>query len=345
MCLVFDRGGTKSRLCLRSQGSNGRKKSATSVKVRGAFRRDLTGQATLARPHSLNEVFIGYTSYDPTTLTTDFAKNANSGPMIPVVAKRRVLLPNMPSGAPISPQQFFLTICFDVPFTWVKRPGQNLLVEVRVHSNSNANSNFLYQFDAVNNDRTSRLMAWGNTTATLGLKGTNGLVMKFDDQKCAPNKKPMAYYELFGQGCAGTGGKPGIVFPPAARSGFGNLDGAFAMSTKNMRIQQLIEATELPSRSTKIISYAERKASWPRNHPGKSFPLELRFGMTTRTASTMTSNFATNAFGSTATRQWMPSDARLAGLQFHNQFAVFDPKANGLGLVWSNGATATLQTQ
>ncbi|MFQ5505514.1 MAG: hypothetical protein ACE5F1_12055, partial [Planctomycetota bacterium] len=38
----------------------------------------------------------------------------------------------------------------------------------------------------------------------------------------------------------------------------------------------------------------------------------------------------------------IPKDARLCGVQFHNQFFVFDSTANQLGLSWSNGGSGRI---
>ena len=50
----------------------------------------------------------------------------------------------------------------------------------------------------------------------------------------------------------------------------------------------------------------------------------------------------TDATGAATVTLELPNTPALVGVVFHNQFAVVDPPANGLGLAWSNGGTAQI---
>jgi len=49
-----------------------------------------------------------------------------------------------------------------------------------------------------------------------------------------------------------------------------------------------------------------------------------------------------DATGAAALTIAIPDVAALVGAAFYNQFYIADPLANGLGLAWSNGGTATI---
>ena len=54
---------------------------------------------------------------------------------------------------------------------------------------------------------------------------------------------------------------------------------------------------------------------------------------------------ATDASGKASVAFAVPPNAALLCLSFYNQFAVFDPAANALGLSFTNGGMATIGNQ
>ncbi|MFQ5504613.1 MAG: hypothetical protein ACE5F1_07445 [Planctomycetota bacterium] len=240
------------------------------------------------------EIKIGYTTFTQNTVTSSFAGNFNSGTPARVLARRCILVPNMPPTRPTNPALFFFRICLDRPFPWVRQTGRNLLIEVVVWGNSRGNAIYTFPLDAASGTTTSRIYASGNPTASTGTVSRGfGMVFEFDTVGCK-NKNP-GCYRTFGKGCPGTGGFVGHIAPSAARTEWGNTANAWTFGSGPQRWQQEINASEMPRIPTRIITYAQRDDEVARTSPASTITIQMKFGMTSKNNATMTSNYATNA--------------------------------------------------
>lgn len=126
------------------------------------------------------EVALGGTTFDDQTIGNAFDANfdAPSTPKTTVFQRRTFALPMMPATN-ANASVFFLTIPFDAPWPRTLAAGENLLIDVVVHGNSNNNAQFRYALDSVNGGaRTTRIFAVPPAPTGTVLRGS-GLVMAF----------------------------------------------------------------------------------------------------------------------------------------------------------------------
>ncbi|MCA8972675.1 MAG: hypothetical protein KDC95_23005, partial [Planctomycetes bacterium] len=119
------------------------------------------------------EIRLGLTTYDPTTMTNDFAMNA-TGAQTTVLPATVVNLPA--TVANTDPNAFTSRIAFTTPFFYAAT--SNLLVEIRNTSTANQ----IHPYDAISGSSTNTTRMWASpVTATTGSLGRNyGLVMRFE---------------------------------------------------------------------------------------------------------------------------------------------------------------------
>lgn len=162
-----------------------------------------------------------------------------------------------------------------------------------------------------------------------------------------------------------------VILPSGYASAWGNYNNAIPMTFGITRYQQVFPGTELPTSFT-MQSLSFRRDEQFTGYAGGAVDVEILLGCvalyvigfsdkTWGSLNLPLSLTALNAPGCNLLVSYelplptttddggnarvdlaIPSDKLLKGRQFFNQFAIFDRTANGLGIVWSNGATATI---
>ena len=247
------------------------------------------------------QIDVGYTTLTPATITTTFASNFDSGPPITVLPQRTVVLPDMnPIPNPV-PSSFLVEIPFVNPFPYQPQAGRNLLVQVTQRGNGAGDQPFVYMLDAATNTTTSRLVS--TPTATTGTVSHNaGLVMAFS-------------YD----------GSSSAV-PLLTSTGEPVLANTFSVDVSQAR----------PNAPALLLIGASNQ-SWN----GIPLPLPLAAagapGCSLLAAGDTIVAVATDGSGRAAFTFAVPPDPTLLGARLFNQYAVFDPGANAMGLVWTRG--------
>jgi hypothetical protein len=274
------------------------------------------------------EMWLGYTTYDHNSLTNVYATNATM-PLVYVLGRKMVQLPNMPPSNPTNPQEFFIQIPFDRPFPWAQQPSLNLLIEVRQWGNSNNNSIFTFPLDAHSGTTTTRLYASGSPGATSGTLGVGyGHVMCFLDKV-----KVSGQATAFGKGCPGTGG-PGNAVPVLA---------AVTRPVINMVYQLAISSAARNSVGILFTGASNTNAG------GLPLPFDLApvgaHGCSLLCSLTVITAPAIDAGGNGSQTYPLPNDRSLIGAHVYSQVAVLDTMANALGFAFTNGMDAHIGEQ
>jgi hypothetical protein len=148
---------------------------------------------------------------------------------------------------------------------------------------------FSYPLDAHSAVGTgARLYNQGFPTAPFGTFGSGfSLVLNYLDVI-----QTAGDYQYYGTGCKGTGGFSGDILPKYFGGAMGNNANSFPWGTSNQRFQQPFLGTELatPAAYTALHLRAGTSASTV----GGNVSLEIRFGYTTLTHATLTTNYASN---------------------------------------------------
>jgi len=138
---------------------------------------------------------------------------------------------------------------------------------------------------------------------------------------------PLASYELFGAGCAGTLGAPTLAAQAGSRPALGQT---FSLTIGNLPFSGALVATGLSNAVT---------------GSGLPLPLDLSLvGMTgcTQYVDALVLDFVVGA-NQEADWSWqVPNQANLFGANFYNQAFSFDPAANSFGWTASNAGAGTL---
>jgi hypothetical protein len=261
------------------------------------------------------EMWLGGTSFDHTTLTNTYANNFNSTavPQRLVFTRRKFALPKMPPTNPTNPADFFITIPFDIPFPLALPTGENLVVEVINWGNSNNNAIFTYPLDAGNNITTTRLYAiapGGGPMSPTGTLGRNyGHVMAL---------KPI-------------GGQPPV--PTIYNSNLPRMGSNFHLGLGGAKT------------STAALLFVGRSNS---SFFGIPLPFSMAAlgapGCTLLASAQLLVVLATAGGGDLAFTLPIPSDRALDGANVYFQYVLVDTGVNPLGIVTSNGGTATIGT-
>jgi|GEM_PF-6365288 len=228
------------------------------------------------------EIRLGYTTRGANDLDTAFAKNFDAGTPVVVVQRKQFVLPDMPRTKPRSPSDFFLEIPFDQGFAWQRRPKRNLLIEITIYGN-NVKRGFNYTLDADAYTTTSTVVARGISSASSGTLLKNfGLVMRFLS----------GVSTTFGEGCHGTGGVIDTVVPAEYKWRMGERETYGPHGNPDSRTQQVLEGQEIAGGT--ISGIALRQDDKVAGSPGGLSSLKVNVGWTKRSASTITSKFASN---------------------------------------------------
>ncbi len=138
----------------------------------------------------------------------------------------------------------------------------------------------------------------------------------------------LAGFATFGTGCPGTGGTPAL---DAASGSLPRLDTTFLVSITGLPRASAIAAIELGVSRTQFAGF--------------TLPLELGLWHMPGCFLYQSRDITLGVLNSGGRASWsavIPSDASLAGAQLHLQSWAADPAANALGVITSNGGTATL---
>ncbi|MFQ5505702.1 MAG: hypothetical protein ACE5F1_13030, partial [Planctomycetota bacterium] len=231
------------------------------------------------------EVWLGYTSFDHTTITTNYASNQNSGTPVLVYTRKKFKVPDMVKGNMV-PSFFLGQIPLDRPFVWIRQTGRNLLFECKVHGNSAGNRSFSSFWDNTNRlsgSTTSRIWSNNNANATTGFKTSNyGPILSFD-VKCKVN----ADYSIYGKGCPGTGGFAGQVLPARNATTWGASNNYFGVGRSNMRYQQIMNGADFGTKSKTLTGLSYRQDDRTPGRGGGSQTVRILVGQSNLTFATI----------------------------------------------------------
>ncbi|MFQ5506614.1 MAG: hypothetical protein ACE5F1_17730, partial [Planctomycetota bacterium] len=220
------------------------------------------------------EVWLGYTSFDHRTITSNYAINANSGTPVLVYTRKKF---NVPVTTPNTSPTFFRgLIPLDTPFTWVRQTGRNLLFECKVHGNSAGNrsfSSFWDNCDRISGSTTSRIYSNNDANAVTGL-GTRyyGPILSFDERKGTGD------YSIYGKGCPGTGGFAGQVLPARNATNWGASSNYYGVGRSNMRYQQILDGADLGTGSKTLTGLSYRQDDRSTGRAGGSQTVRIIVG-------------------------------------------------------------------
>ena len=242
------------------------------------------------------EVRLGYTTMTPATLSTTFDNNfdVKTPAAVTVFPRAKFTIPDVKTVA-TNPQLWQVQIPFKVPFVWTQSSGRNLLVEIRIYGNS-SNSTLAYYVDAASGSSatTSRVYSTASATATTGTKSTSyGAVMSL-----LQKVKTTAEFLPFGKGCPGTGGKPGVVLPSAAKTQMGNYNNYYGVSYLNQRYHQIFDGSQVGLPRTFLGHSLRMRAA---TYAGGSQTLELMLSNTKTAPASISTTFASNISGTQTT--------------------------------------------
>jgi hypothetical protein len=263
------------------------------------------GSSTYTGGNWALEVYFGYTTYNETTMTTNFSSNMDSGPLTQVYNSTVSFPPITPNTDPQNFNQ--ISIPFSAPWAYIPAAGKNVLMEV-LNKNTTAVSYAVDNCSGAPNATTSRLYASGLTAVT-GSKTTNyGIVIglaKAGNGSATPSLTATGLPII---------GQPITVKLSAARK----LSAAICpLGTSNT----LWGALPLPFDMTVVGA------------PGCFLRASL---------DGLIIGGATDANGNAQFTLPIPNAIGLSGVVFYNQWIVFDAPANTLGLVLTNGGKATI---
>ena len=270
-----------------------------------AFRRD-DEQAETPSYQVLAEVFLGYTAKPAHQLDRVFDANY-AGPKSKVVATRWIDLPGT-QGLPYAPNHFDWLIPLDAPFLLQPAPGQNVLVEIKVHGSTLAPNSPPVLCDALREPSgVSRVYATSSAQAPFG------------DLDFAANV--IAFVPA---GLAG-------ATPNLQAAGVPQLGGTFAVVLRNAR-----------PNAPAFLAHGTSRSAWA------SLPLPFDLtalgapgcALATDYALTLPLTIAVTGQGKFV--YTIPNLPVLTGQNFCNQGLILDAAANALGMALTNGGIATI---
>jgi hypothetical protein len=249
---------------------------------------------------------IGYTTYDPATLTTTFASNYTSGPLT-TVYDGTFSFPALPTPN-TNPAAFDkIGVPFNAPWIYTPAAGKNILFEV-LNRNTTSISAALDNCSGAPNATTTRLYASGTAAVTGSATRNYGIVVGFGK---AGNGSAVPLLTNTGYPLIGT---PIEIVLSAARKSSVAICPIGSSNT-------MWGALPLPFDMTVL------------NAPGCFLRAALDGVLL---------GVATDASGNGKFTLPIPNAVGLVGVKFYNQFLVFDAPANTLGIVVTNGGVATI---
>jgi hypothetical protein len=251
------------------------------------------------------EIFLGYTTLNETTLTTNYSSNMDSGPLTQVY---NATFNFPPFAVNTDPQNFNqIAIPFAAPWTYIPAAGKNILMEV-LNKNTTAVSQFPDNCSGAPNATTSRLYATGTAAVTGTITRNYGPVIGLAK---AGNGSAVPSLTVTGLPIINT---PLTIKLGAARK---NSVAICPVGSSNT----LWGALPLPFDLTVV------------NAPGCWLRASL---------DGLIVGAVTDANGNGQFILPIPNAIGLSGVVFYNQWLVFDAPANTLGIVTTNGGKATI---
>lgn len=256
------------------------------------------------------EIDMGYSPNDPAKMSTTFAANVVGTPTR-VLARKRVNLPDY-TGRNTDPKNFAIKIPLDRAFVHKTTAGRYLMVDIRKTNSSVGNRVVNYFLDATND--ASKMWAsrlYGRTpTATIGSLATGlGVVMGFNAAVSG------AVPQLGATGTPEIGGTYSLTFAQAA-----------------------------PSTGAWLVVGASDKKWGAFNLPFSLASLGAP-GCSVLASVDATVSVSIDAFGNGRASISVPNNKAFIQANLFHQGVIADPKANGLGLVVTNGLRAILGGQ
>lgn len=263
------------------------------------------------RAHNISvelEIQVGYTTRTPTSMSTTFAANFDSGAPVQVVPRGVVDFPDQPLTPPANPGDFYFTIPWPIHFAWTPVPGRNFLVQVTIHGNSFGNQIWGYPLDACGGD-TARLFGAPASATTGRLEPHYGLVLGF---------RELTHTAV-----------PVLSSPEKPQ-----IDNDFP-----------VHLTQARPSSFALLLFGISDTSW--NGLPLPFDLRLigAPGCSLLASGEDMQVVPTDAAGAGSFTYLIPNNIYLLRGRFYNQYLVRDPAANGLGFVVSNGGAGVIGNQ
>jgi hypothetical protein len=263
------------------------------------------------------ELGLSVTPLDWNGVSRAFDQNYGTQPLV-VFRRKHLDLPAL--GGTTGPEPFSVAIYFDAPFVLDSAQG-NLLLEMRVFGNSNANKGFTYPLDAVWNGRetipanTTRIYSTTSPDEQSGTLGRGyGLVWQL--LTAAP---AMAY--RFGDACASSAGKPSLSMSAPPKLG----------------TQAAIQLASAPAHAIVGLCIAKGRDDFG----GSQLPIDLGTfgapGCFLHVDPVHVEAATADAAGAAAMLFTIPNDPSLMDGRVYAQWLIIDSAANALGLVTSAG--------
>lgn len=279
--------------------------SPVAMQVTGySLRQDDSRSGAQGGPQSV-DVRLGYTTRGPSTLKSTFASNFDTNQAPVKVFSGTVQLPTW-TGVNTAPQSFGLNVKFSRPWIHLRRPGENLLIDIQ-----NWSVGHILQFaDAVDGGgaTTSSVYSFSVTAASGTLKRNAGLVIRLDSN-----------------------GGPVPVEPLVASSVLPELGKVFPVQLGQAR-----------PNTPAVLVLGQSRTKWGAFVlPLSLAPLGAKDCQLLCSIDVLLPVF-TDAKGTTTVPLVIPNDTTLRNAVFHAQYLVSDPGANALGLVATRGLSATI---
>ena len=255
------------------------------------------------------EIAVAYTTRTPATMSASFATNLDSGPLVVVLPRTQVTLPDMVPTGPTSPADFFVTIPWINTFDWVPAPGRNLLVQVTVFGNSYGGIAVGYGLDMASGSTIGRLYSNSPTATSGALEPGLGLVLGI--RALTQTALPVLYSTNTPQ-----------------------IGDSFRVRFSQAR----------PSSST-FVFLGFSSSAWS----GIALPMDLGWlgapGCSLLVSIDDVQSISTNAAGTGSFSYDLPNSIYLLRARLYNQGMIFDPTANGLGFAFTNGGVGVIGNQ
>ena len=284
------------------------KQSVGPVRIRGvSFRGSAAGASQTGYNLDLEVVIAHHTG----VVYPDFAKNLTKDSLI--VYKRRTSANNWFKLGTNS-TAFHIQISFDAGVEFIWDGVSDIVLDVRIHGNSNQSSNFVYWMDsATNSSAFHRLFATApNATTATTNQNFNGLIAQFDYME--------GVTVTYGDGCKGLGG-----YVPHAKTNIIPIVGS-----PNLNIEVELAPPSQPA----IVMWGSSRTTWG----AIPLPLDLRTagipGCSLLAEPLFVWGTATNG-GSPGTGQaslpfMIPPIGTFRGVQLFFQWAIFDQSQSRL---------------
>ena len=252
------------------------------------------------------KMLIGNTKHDENTLTLGYDHNWDSGP--PKTVFNGTLNTPSTSGTNNDAAKFILYVNFSKPFLWIPKKGEHLLIET-VQTSTTSRIVYMDQHSGGGFPATQVYAFSATATRATSSLGNRGFIMG------------LAY-----------SGAIGSSVPAISANGRPSLGNA----SYSVNVGQALPNT------AGILVLGASNSKWG----VIPLPLGLAALGAPKCSLLVSANLmlavAINATGGASVKFPIPNIKTLVGAKFYNQYIIVDPKANGLGLVFSNGGESKI---